>query len=62
MYQDPQVITVHGLTDEFLENKKTFKEIADEFLNFIKDYTLIIHNATFDMTFIQHHLKKIGYP
>ena len=44
---------VHGYSDEFLSDKKKFNEIADEFLDFIKDKKIIIHNAEFDIS----HLK-----
>ena len=40
-----KALEVHGYTDEFLSSKKKFKDIADEFLNFIKDKKIIIHNA-----------------
>ena len=48
---------VHGLTEEFLENKPIFKDIINNFLNFIKDSDLIIHNAKFDMKFINFELE-----
>ena len=51
---------IHGYTDEFLSKQKTFKEIADEFLNFIKDKKLIIHNADFDMAHLNHELEILG--
>ncbi len=51
---------VHGYSDEFLSKKKTFSEIADEFLNFIKDKSLIIHNAPFDISFLNYELKLIN--
>ncbi len=51
---------VHGLSEEFLEKYPTFLEIADEFENFIADSPLIIHNAEFDMKFINFELEKIG--
>jgi len=47
---------IHGYTDEFLSDKKKFKEIADEFLNFIKDKKLIIHNAEFDLGHLNNEL------
>ena len=43
---------VHGLTNEFLADKPKFDEIADAFLDFIGEAPLVIHNATFDMSFI----------
>ena len=51
---------VHGYTDEFLSNKKKFKEIVNEFLLFIKDKKLIIHNAEFDIAHINHELSILG--
>ena len=48
---------VHGYSEKFLSNKKTFSEIADNFLSFIKDKKLIIHNAPFDLAFLNHELK-----
>ena len=51
---------VHGYSDEFLSDKKKFIEIADEFLNFIKDKRLIIHNAEFDLSHLNHELELIG--
>ena len=47
---------VHGLTFEMLKDKPTFKEIADEFLDFIKNDNLVIHNAAFDMKFLNAEL------
>ncbi len=55
-----KALQVHGYTDEFLSNKKKFFEIADEFLNFIKDKKLIIHNAEFDLSHLNNELKIIG--
>ena len=50
---------VHGFSTEFLKDKETFEKIADEFLNFIKDKKIIIHNASFDLGFLNHELKLI---
>ena len=50
-------IKIHDLKDEFLKNKPLFKEIAPEFLEFIKDRPLIVHNSLFDMPFINNELK-----
>ena len=47
---------VHGYSDKFLSDKKTFSEISEDFLNFIKDKKLIIHNAEFDLS----HLNDSG--
>ena len=51
---------VHGYSDKFLSDKKTFSEISDEFLNFIKDKKLIIHNAEFDLAHINNELSLLG--
>ena len=55
-----KALETHGYTDEFLSKKKKFKEIADEFLNFINDKKLIIHNAEFDLSHLNNELKIIG--
>ena len=55
-----KALEVHGFTDEFLSDKKKFKEIADEFLDFIKDKRIIIHNAEFDLAHINNELILIG--
>jgi DNA polymerase III, epsilon subunit, Proteobacterial len=47
---------VHGLTEEFLKDKPVFSQIADDFLTFIKGSKLVIHNASFDMKFINAEL------
>ena len=51
---------VHGYTDEFLSDKKKFVEIVDEFLEFIKDKRIIIHNAEFDLSHLNNELKLLG--
>ncbi len=51
---------IHGYSDEFLSNKKTFSEISEAFLNFLKDKTIVIHNASFDLSFINYELKLIN--
>ena len=50
---------VHGFTEEFLKDKETFAQIADQFLNFIKGKKLIIHNANFDLSFLNGELSVI---
>ena len=47
---------VHGLTAEFLRDHRIFSLVADEFLDFVGDARLVIHNAEFDMRFINHEL------
>ena len=51
---------VHGYSDKFLSNKKTFSEIVNNFLNFIKDKKIVIHNASFDLAFLNYELKLIN--
>ncbi len=53
---------VHGLGDEFLSDKPVFKNIAQDFLDFIKDSRLVIHNASFDMKFLNAELKWVNKP
>ena len=55
-----EALEVHGYSDEFLSNKKKFKEIASDFLEFIKDKKLIIHNADFDLSHLNNELNLIG--
>jgi DNA polymerase-3 subunit epsilon len=51
---------VHGYSDEFLSNKRKFKEVCDEFLEFIRGKKIIIHNAEFDLAHLNNELKLIG--
>lgn len=51
---------IHGYSDKFLSEKKTFSEIAEDFLSFIKNKKLVIHNAVFDMSFLNYELKLIN--
>ena len=55
-----EAFKIHGYTDEFLSDKKKFHQIADEFLDFIKDKKLIIHNAEFDLAHLNNELQIIG--
>ena len=50
---------VHGFSTDFLKDKETFDEVAQEFLDFIKDKKIIIHNASFDLGFLNYELKLI---
>ncbi len=52
---------VHGLSNEFLKDKPLFSEISDEMLNFIGDDSIIIHNAPFDLGFLNNELSNINY-
>ena len=54
-----KALETHGYTDEFLSKKMKFKEIVDEFLNFINGKRLIIHNAEFDLSHLNNELKII---
>jgi len=51
---------IHGYSDKFLSNKKIFSEIAESFINFIKDKKIIIHNAAFDLSFLNYEFKLIN--
>ena len=55
-----KALKVHGYTDEFLSTQRKFNEIGDEFLEFIKDKRLIIHNAEFDLSHLNNELKLFG--
>jgi len=57
-------IEVHGISNEFLADKPFFADIVDDFISFIKGAELIIHNAPFDVGFINHEFKQLGgqYP
>jgi DNA polymerase-3 subunit epsilon len=56
---DPGALEVHGLTREFLADKPRFREIAPDFLRFVADAELIIHNAPFDMAFLDAELGRL---
>ena len=55
-----EAFKVHGYSDSFLSDKKTFSEISQDFLDFIKDKKLIIHNAPFDLAFLNYELKLLN--
>ncbi|VAY02231.1 DNA polymerase III subunit epsilon [Arsenophonus endosymbiont of Aleurodicus dispersus] len=57
---DPEAFRVHGISDEFLQDKPTFAEIADEFLDFIRGAELVIHNAPFDIGFMDYEFSKLN--
>ncbi|WP_028865137.1 DNA polymerase III subunit epsilon [Psychromonas aquimarina] len=57
---DPEAVTVHGITDEFLQDKPAFSEIADEFIDFIKGAELVIHNAPFDVGFMDQEFRFLN--
>lgn len=54
---DAGALEVHGITAEFLRDKPTFKDIADEFLDFIDGAELVIHNAPFDVAFLDYEIR-----
>lgn len=58
---DEEAIKIHGITQEFISNKPTFKQIAQEFLDFIKTDQLVIHNASFDLAFLNSELRQLGF-
>src|SRR5215470_16198053 len=59
---DGGAVDVHGLTSEFLKGKPLFKDVADEFLQFIADAPLVAHNATFDLAFLNAELARLAKP
>ncbi len=56
-----EAFNVHGLSEEFLSDKPVFSDIAQEFMDFIQDSVLVIHNAPFDMKFLNAELDRAGY-
>ena len=59
---DAGAMAVHGITNEFLVDKPVFKDIADEFAEFVEGGELVIHNATFDVGFLNYELGLLGRP
>ncbi len=57
---DEGAMEVHGITDEFLKDKPLFGQIVDEFMAFVKGAELVIHNAPFDIGFLDHELRLDG--
>ena len=57
---DPGALEVHGLTTEFLSDKPKFEEIYEDFISFVKDSELLIHNAEFDIGFLNHEIKLMS--
>ena len=57
-----KALEVHGYTDEFLSTQKKFSEIVDEFLNFIENKRLVIHNAEFDLSHLNNELALLDKP
>ena len=59
---DPGALAVHGLTTDFLSDKPKFAEIANQFCEFVRDAEIIIHNAAFDVGFIDAEFERLGLP
>ena len=59
---NPGALAVHGITNEFLSTQPTFAEIAEEFLAFVEGAELVIHNAEFDVGFLNAELRAAGFP
>jgi DNA polymerase-3 subunit epsilon len=59
---DEGALAVHGLTRAFLADKPLFAEVADELLDFVRGAEVIIHNAPFDLSFLDAELKRAGHP
>ena len=59
---DPGAQEIHGLTNEFLKQHPTFGDISAEFIDFLSNSTLVIHNAPFDLAFINMELNRLGEP
>ena len=57
-----EAFKIHGFSEKFLSSKETFKEVVDEFSEFIKDKTIIIHNAKFDLGFLNNELRILRKP
>ena len=57
---DPSAREIHGISNEFLADKPLFAQIAEEFLNFVKGAELVIHNAPFDVGFINHEFRMLS--
>ncbi|MEH0874310.1 DNA polymerase III subunit epsilon [Pectobacterium cacticida] len=57
---DPEAYNVHGISDEFLADKPTYAEIADDFLDFIRGAELVIHNAMFDIGFMDYEFRLLN--
>ena len=64
MHMEQEVINIHGLSNEFLADKQLFNQIADDFIEFIKGAELVIHNARFDVGFMDHEfaMTRRGLP
>ncbi|MEW7313726.1 DNA polymerase III subunit epsilon [Buttiauxella gaviniae] len=56
---DPEAFGVHGIADEFLADKPTFDQVADSFMDYIRGAELVIHNASFDIGFMDYEFGKL---
>jgi len=61
LQMDQEVINIHGLTNAFLDDKPTFPEVVDDFINFIRGAELVIHNAKFDVGFMDHEFSLLNF-
>ncbi len=59
---DPEALRVHGLTTEFLSQYPRFADLADQLVEFVRDAEIIIHNAAFDVKFLNAELARTGHP
>jgi DNA polymerase-3 subunit epsilon len=59
---DPEALRVHGIRDDFLADQPDFADIVEDFLAFLGDAELIIHNAPFDLAFLNAELERVGRP
>jgi DNA polymerase-3 subunit epsilon len=57
---DAEAVAVHGITEDFLADKPKFRDIVDDFEAFVRDAELVIHNANFDVGFLNHELSLLG--
>ncbi len=59
---NPDAVRVHGITDEFLADKPVFATIAEELIAYLEGAEIVIHNAAFDVGFLNHELRRLGRP
>lgn len=59
---NPESIKIHGITDDYVKDMPTFKEKAQEIIDFLTDAQLVIHNASFDMKFLNMEFERAGFP
>lgn len=61
LQMDQEVINIHGLTNAFLEDKPTFPQVVDDFIDFIRGAELVIHNSKFDVGFMNHEFSLLNF-